>query len=146
MANVEYVRVEEMLAKRSARQSIRKQIQAEYEAYVKGLVPGQAGKVTPDKGEKPSLVRDRLRSAAKRLGTPIQLRRRSGAIYFRLKESEEAQESATMETPEQAETAPVAKRSRRGAPATAADPAPAAGSATNGSEPSKRGRGRQPSA
>lgn len=144
MANVEYVQVEEMLAKRATRQSIRKQIQAEYEGYVKGLTAGQAGKVTPDKGEKPSLVRDRLRSAARRLGTPIRLRRRGGAVYFRLKESDEKPaEPAAAESKAEPE-APVSVRKTRRVALVVEAPAGAEGS--DGAEPPKRGRSRRPSA
>lgn len=145
MANVEYVAVEEMLAKRSTRQSVRKQVQAEYEGYLKGLVPGQAGKVTPDKGEKPSLVRDRLRSAAKRLSTPIQLRRRSGAIYFKLKDApDKVGDTADTQAVIEAEPPAVVVRTRRRAVA-AAESATAAATAGE-PETAKRGRGRRPSA
>lgn len=141
MANVEYVNQEEMLAKRATRQSIRKQVQAEYEGYLKGLGAGQAGKVIPDKGEKPSLVRDRLRSAAKRLGTPIQLRRRGGALYFKLKESEEKAPEPPQAAPDVAAAeSPVKRTTRKSATAATAV------QATNGAEPVKRGRGRQTSA
>lgn len=75
-----------MLAKRVRGESQRKQVQEEYDAYIEALAPGQAGKVLLDKGEKMSMVRDRLRSAAKRLGRPVRLRRRGGALYFRLRD------------------------------------------------------------
>jgi hypothetical protein len=97
VANVEFVEIEEMLPKRALRQSRRRQIQAEYDGYITALAPDQAGKVSLEKGEKMSMVRDRLRSAAKRLGRPIQLRRKGNALYFRLREDngepEEAPES-----------------------------------------------------
>lgn len=100
MANVEYVGIEEMLPKRALRQSQRRQVQTEYEGYVASLVPGHAGKVTLEKGEKMSMVRDRLRSAAKRLDKPVQLRRKGGVLYFRLKERED---SASAEESDQGE-------------------------------------------
>ncbi len=142
MANVEYVQVEEMLAKRATRQSIRKQIQAEYEGYVKGLRAGQAGKVTPDKGEKPSLVRDRLRSAARRLGTPIRLRRRGGAVYFRLKESDEKPAEPVAEVSKVEAEAPISVRKTRRVALVVEAPAEAT---DDGAEPPKRGRSRRPS-
>jgi hypothetical protein len=88
VANIEFVEIDEMLPKRALRQSRRRQIQEEYEGYIRSLEPGQAGKVTLEKGEKMSLIRDRLRSAASRLERPIQLRRKGGTLYFRLKEPE----------------------------------------------------------
>jgi len=94
VASVEYVALDEMLAKRVRGDSQRKRVQAEYDAYVEALAPGQAGKVLLDRGEKMSMVRDRLRSAARRLDRPVQLRRRGGALYFRLREDGPAHEPA----------------------------------------------------
>lgn len=87
MTKVDFVPVEEMLPKRALRQmSQRNQVRAEYESYIQALSPGQAGKFTLEKGDKVSLIRDRLRSAAKRLDRKIQLRKKGGALYFRLRD------------------------------------------------------------
>jgi hypothetical protein len=95
MANVEFVDAAEMLPKRALRQSQRRQIQEEYDSYIRSLVSGRAGKVALEKGEKMSMVRDRLRSAAKRVGTPIQLRRKGGMLYFRLRDEARAETEGT---------------------------------------------------
>jgi hypothetical protein len=115
MASVEFVTVEEMLPRRALRQSQRRKVQEEYEAYIAALVPGQAGKVTLEKGEKMSMVRDRLRSAASRLGRPVQLRRKGGALYFRLKDGDvdAAQVAEPDDTADDDVEAPAAKSGRR---------------------------------
>ena len=112
MASVEYVDIGEMLPRRALRQSQRRQVQAEYDSYVSTLAPWLAGKVSLEKGEKMSMVRDRLRSAAKRLNRPIQLRRKGSALYFRLKDE------AVAEAPTVPASKPAVPPKRNAASAT----------------------------
>lgn len=90
MPTVEYVNLDEMLPARALRkESQRLQVRAEYEGYIAGLAPGQAGKLVLDKGDKFSTIRDRLRSAARRLDKRIQIRRKADIVYFRLRDGDE---------------------------------------------------------
>jgi len=57
---------------------------AEYEGYVLGVKPGQAGKLVPSRGESPNAVSRRVLSAAKRLGRSVSAwRDADGTVYFK---------------------------------------------------------------
>ncbi|MBI2765309.1 MAG: hypothetical protein HYX53_05270 [Chloroflexi bacterium] len=56
----------------------------EYDGYILGLKPEQAGKLTPGEGETPRGIAVRLSRAAKRNGKSVDVRVAGDAVYFAL--------------------------------------------------------------
>ena len=54
----------------------------QYQGYVKRVIPGLTGRLTPDKGETTAAVRTRLGAAAKALGVQLTVKRVGDRVYF----------------------------------------------------------------
>ena len=75
-----------VLLAREARDQIgggkRAELLQEYIGYIQRIAPGQAGVLTAGEGETTQAIRRRLNAAAEALGTSLDIRRTSNAIYF----------------------------------------------------------------
>ena len=60
----------------------RTELLQEYIGYIQRVGPGQAGVLTAGEGETTQAIRRRLNAAAEALGTSLDVRRTSNAIYF----------------------------------------------------------------
>ena len=60
----------------------RTELLQEYIGYIQRVAPGQAGVLTAGEGETTQAIRRRLNAAAEALGTSLDVRRTSNAIYF----------------------------------------------------------------
>ena len=60
----------------------RTELLQEYIGYIQRVAPGQAGVLTAGEGETTQAIRRRLNAAAAALGTNLDVRRSSNAVYF----------------------------------------------------------------
>ena len=54
----------------------------QYQGYIKRVISGQTGRLTPDKGETTAAVRRRLGAAAKALGVQLTVKRVGDQVFF----------------------------------------------------------------